>query len=69
MSKLLYPENNPHFHAIGSVGMAVAGLLMIPFAGYIGRRLRVIARLAAEFGALAFGVGALSLILGAVIVV
>jgi len=39
MSKLLYPSNNPQFHAIGSVGLAVAGLMTIPFAGYIGRRL------------------------------
>lgn len=68
MSKLLYPENNPQFHAIGSVGIAIAGLLMIPFAGYIGRRLRVIASLPAAIGALAFGAGAISLILGALIV-
>jgi hypothetical protein len=69
MSKLLYPENNPRFHAIGSVGIAIAGLLMIPFAGYIGRRLRVVARLATGIGALVFGAGAISLIFGAVIVV
>jgi hypothetical protein len=63
MSKLLYPRNNPQFHAIGSVGVAVAGLLTIPFAGYIGRRLRVISPVPAELGALAFGAGAISLIL------
>jgi hypothetical protein len=68
MSKLLYPRNNPHFHAIVSVGIAVAGLLMIPFAGYIGRRLRVVSPVPAEIGALTFGVGAVSLILGALIV-
>src|SRR5208282_3602520 len=50
MSKLLYPSNNPQFHAIGSVGVAVAGLLTIPFAGCIGRRLRVISPLPAEIG-------------------
>ena len=69
MSKLLYPRNNPQFHTIGSVGVAVTGLLMIPFAGYIGRRLRVISPLPAEIGALAFGAGAISLILAALIVV
>ena len=68
MSKLLYPKNNPQFHTIVSVGMAVAGLLMIPFAGYIGRRLRVISPVPAEIGALVFGAGAISLILGALIV-
>jgi hypothetical protein len=41
---------------------------MIPFAGYIGRRLRVISPVPAKIGALAFGVGAISLILGALIV-
>ena len=49
-------------------GVAVAGLLTIPFAGYIGRRLRVISPVPAEIGALAFGAGAISLILGALIV-
>ncbi len=68
MSKLLYPSANPQFHAIGSVGIAVTGLLMIPFAGYIERRLRRISPVPALTGALAFGTGAISLILGALIV-
>ncbi len=68
MSKLLYPSNNPQFHLIGSVGVAIAGLLAIPFAGSIGRRLRVISPVPAAIGALAFGAGAISLILGALIV-
>jgi hypothetical protein len=68
MSKLLYPRNNPQFHAIGSVGLAVAGLLMIPFAGYIARRLRVNAPRLAQLGALAFGAGSVSLILASAIV-
>lgn len=68
MSKLLYPSNNPQFHAIGSVGLAVAGLMTIPFAGYIGRRLRDISPVLAEIGALSFGAGAISLTLGALIV-
>jgi hypothetical protein len=68
MSKLLYPTNNPQFHAIGSVGVAVAGLLTIPFAGYIGRRLWVISPIPAAIGTLAFGAGAISLVLAALIV-
>jgi hypothetical protein len=43
-------------------------VLMLPFAGYIGRRLRDICPVAAEFGALTFGAGAISLILGALVV-
>jgi len=68
MSKLLYPRNNPQFHAIGSLGVAVAGLLTIPFAGYIGRRLRAVSPVPAAIGAVAFGAGAISLIFGALIV-
>jgi len=68
MSKLLYPRNNPRFHAIGSVGVAVTGLLTLPFAGYIGRRLRVVSPAPAEVGALSFGAGAISLIFAALIV-
>ena len=68
MSKLLYPSNNPQFHAIGSVGLAAAGLMTIPFAGYIGRRLRDISPVLAEIGALSFGAGAISLTFGALIV-
>jgi hypothetical protein len=68
MSKLLYPRIDPEFHAVVSAGIALTGLLMIPFAGYIGRRLRVISALSAEIGALIFGAGAISLILGALIV-
>ncbi|MGA2411274.1 MAG: hypothetical protein ABSG46_12900 [Candidatus Binataceae bacterium] len=67
MSKLLYPKNDPKFHALVSAGVAIAGLLMIPFAGYIGRRLRPIAPATAMAGALVFGAGAISLILAALI--
>jgi hypothetical protein len=68
ISKLLYPRNNPHYHAIGTVGVAIAGAAMIPFAGYIGSRLRIISRTLATIGAVIFSAGAFSLILGAVIV-
>jgi hypothetical protein len=68
MSKLLYPTNNPQYHAIGSVGVAIAGLLTIPLAASVGKRLRVNSPAPAAVGALAFIVGAISLILCAVIV-
>jgi hypothetical protein len=68
MSKLIFPKNNPQFHAIGSLGVAVAGLLTIPFAGYIGRRLRAASPVPAVIGAVAFSAGAISLIFAALIV-
>jgi hypothetical protein len=68
MSKLLYPMNNPQFHAIPSAGLALTGLLTIPFAGWTRRRLRIISPLPAEIGAVTFGAGAISLVLCAFIV-
>ena len=68
MSKLLYPRNNPQFHLIVSVGVAVAGVLTIPFAGYIGRRLRVISPVPAEIGDSRVWRGSYQLDFGGVIV-
>jgi hypothetical protein len=68
ISKLLYPRNDPEFHSIASFGVAVAGLLMIPFAGYICRTVRSASPLAADIGAWAFGAGAACLILAGLIV-
>jgi len=65
---LLYPQNDPEFHAIASVSIALAGLLMIPFAGYIRKRLRYVSPIATDIGALVFGAGAICLSLAALIV-
>jgi hypothetical protein len=68
MSKLLYPDVDPQFHVLVSIGLAIAGLLMLPFAGYIGRRLRSSSQVLADVGAFALGVGAGSLTLSALLV-
>jgi hypothetical protein len=68
ISHLISPRNNPEFHALPSFGMAITGLLMIPFAGYINRRLRVACRLGANIGSFLFGSGAIWLILAGLIV-
>jgi hypothetical protein len=68
ISHLISPRNNPEFHAIPSFGMAITGLLMIPFAGYINRRLRVASRLGANLGSFLFGSGVIWLILAGLIV-
>jgi hypothetical protein len=68
MSKLLYPTIDPNYHTIVSTGLSIAGLMMIPFAGYTGRRLRTISQVSADIGAVALGAGAVSLILCAVLV-
>ena len=68
ISTLLYPRNNPEFHFIASIGIAIAGLLMIPFAGYINRRLRIVSPVAANAGTIAFAGGVICLILAGLIV-
>src|SRR6516165_1832433 len=42
ISHLISPRNNSEFHSVPSFGMAITGLLLIPFVGYINRRLRVV---------------------------
>ena len=68
ISHLISPRNNPEFHSVPSFGMAITGLLMIPFAGYINRRLRVASQLGANIGTFAFGTGVIWLILAGLIV-
>jgi hypothetical protein len=41
ISDLISPRNNPEFHWIPSLGITIAGLLLIPFIGYIHRRLHL----------------------------
>jgi hypothetical protein len=62
ISKLLYPRLNPQFHYIAAIGIAVTGLLMIPFAGYIHRRSRTVSPIAAAVAAALFIGGCICLI-------
>jgi hypothetical protein len=71
ISKLLYLRTDPQLpalHLIVSIGIAVAGLLMIPFAGYVGRQFRDISPTLARVGAVTFGGGSVILILAATLV-
>ena len=67
ISKLLYPLTNPEFHYIASISIAISGVLMIPFAGYISRRLRGAAPTAATVGAAVFFGGCVCLTLAGLI--
>jgi len=68
ISHLISPRNNPEFHTVPSLGIAITGLLIIPFAGYINRRLRVVSRLGADIGTVASANGAILLTLAGLIV-
>jgi len=66
ISQLLYPRVNPDFHFIPAIGLALAGVLLIPFAGYVRRRLGFDSP-AVRAGAAFFAGGAISLILASLI--
>jgi Protein of unknown function (DUF998) len=68
ISKLLYPGYDPQFHYVASLGVAVAGLLMLPLAVYIARQMRRVCGGAADAGASALGLGAVGLMLAGLIV-
>jgi hypothetical protein len=66
ISQLLYPRVNPQFHFIPAVGLALTGVLVLPFAGYTKRRLGVDSP-AVRAGAGFFAGGAICLILASMI--
>jgi hypothetical protein len=66
ISQLLYPRVNPQYHFIPAVGLALCGVLLAPFAGYVNRRLGVDSP-AVRSGAAFFTGGAICLILASVI--
>jgi hypothetical protein len=68
ISHLISPRNNPGFHTVPSLGVAITGLLILPSGGYINRRLRVASRLGANIGTVAFANGAIWLALAGLIV-
>jgi hypothetical protein len=68
ISSLISPRYNPAFHWIPSFGIALAGLSMIPFAGYIRRHLQPAAPLTAGLGGGAFAAGTVALVLAGFIV-
>lgn len=67
ISQLLYSRDNPEYHHIASICVASFGVLMIPFAGYIRRRLRSAAPIAATVGAVVFFAGCICLTLAGLI--
>jgi hypothetical protein len=68
LSKLLYPGYDPEFHYVASFGVALAGLLMVPFGSYIRRKLRAVSAGGVDAGVFAFSLGAISLTLASLIV-
>jgi hypothetical protein len=68
MSNLLSPRDDPQWYRIPSIGIAVAGVLMLPLAGYLEERLRPVAPRWAAFARWMFSAAIVLLILAALVV-
>src|ERR1700761_7105147 len=68
ISNLLSPRDDPHFYRVPSIGIAVAGVLMLPLATYFEERTRSISRRLARTGRWSLSV-AIGLLICAAIVV
>ena len=66
ISQLLYPKVNPQFHFVPAIGIAVAGVLVLPFGGYVKRQLDPDSPVV-RAGAAVFTGGAICLILASLI--
>src|SRR5207247_8605683 len=62
ISNLLSPRDNPSHYWMAAGGLALTGLLMLPFAGYLRRHLGVIAPRTANIGAGTFTAGIIALL-------
>jgi hypothetical protein len=66
ISQLLYPRVNPQFHFIPAMGIGMSGVLLLPFAGYVKRRLGADSPVV-RAGAAFFAGGAICVILASLI--
>src|SRR5947207_13626775 len=64
ISNLLSPRDNPNHYWLAASGVALTGLLMLPFAGLLRRDLEVIAPRAANIGAGTFTAVSVALLWG-----
>jgi hypothetical protein len=62
ISNLLSPRDNPNHYWLAASGVALTGLLMLPFAGLLRRHLEVIAPRSAKLSAATFTAGIIALI-------
>src|SRR5207244_8792713 len=68
ISNLLSPRDDPSHYWMAASGLALTGLLMLPFAGYLQRHLGVIAPRAANISAGTFTAGIIALIFACFVV-
>jgi len=62
ISSLLSPRDNPNHYWLAASGLALTGLLMLPFGGYLQRNFEATAPVAARISAWTFAAGIVALI-------
>ena len=67
ISNLLSPRDNPGHYWLATGGVALTGLFMLPFAGYLQRNLQLAAPKTARLSASAFLIGSITLICAALV--
>ena len=68
MSNLLSPRDNPHYYWLASIGVAISGLCLLPFAYYLQGILRAVSFLGAYITCGGFLVGGTGLICASLVV-
>src|SRR2546423_3897686 len=68
ISNLLSPRDNPNHYWLAASGVALTGLLMLPFVGILRRHLEVIGPRSAKLSAATFAAGIIALICACLVV-
>ena len=68
ISNLISPRDNPNHHWLAGCGVALTGLLMVPFTGYLRKNLENVSRWAARMSGGAFLIGIIAMICASLVV-
>lgn len=68
MSNLLSPRDNPEHYWLPSIGVAIAGLCLLPFAFFLSRSLRAVSTMGASIIGIGFLIGGIGLACASLVV-
>jgi hypothetical protein len=68
ISNLLSPRDNPSHHWLPACGVAIAAVLLLPFAGYLRQNLKIASPRVARMSGIAFVLGSIALICACIVV-
>jgi hypothetical protein len=68
ISNLLSPRDNPHHYWLPSIGVAISGLCLVPFAYYLQQKLGVVSKRNAQIAGAGFLIGGIGLVCASLVV-